>query len=248
VNPKVIRGILKKVKSKRGCSIRDFGNLIPRSAHWGDTPVPEYSYNIDDLQQLIKWGFVEAYKGERLVQADKINNSNVSSLSFYLSTFAVKLEDALGVDLTSTPIFGEPKHSVAWPAVFVLMPFIPELRTVFDDHIKKAAKELGLSAARADDFFSIGSIMQDVWSAINYARVVIADCTQRNPNVFYEIGIAHTLGKETILISQDLKDIPFDLRHLRFIIYDPTPRGMTEFEEGLKSTLRPFSRKVRSRK
>jgi hypothetical protein len=47
------------------------------------------------------------------------------------------------------------------------------------------------------------------------SRVVICDCTGRNPNVFYEIGIAHTLGREVILITQNPEDIPFDLRHLR---------------------------------
>ena len=62
-------------------------------------------------------------------------------------------------------------------------------------------------------------IIQDVVSLIDKSRVVICDCTGRNANVFYEIGIAHTLGREVILITQNEADIPFDLRHLRYVKY-----------------------------
>lgn len=54
---------------------------------------------------------------------------------------------------------------------------------------------------------------------IDRSRIVVCDCTGRNPNVFYEAGIAHTLGREVILITQNGHDIPFDLRHLRYIPY-----------------------------
>ena len=46
-----------------------------------------------------------------------------------------------------------------------------------------------------------------------------ATAVGRNPNVFYETGIAHTLGREVILITQSESDIPFDLRHLRYVAY-----------------------------
>ena len=73
--------------------------------------------------------------------------------------------------------------------------------------------------------------MQDVWSGICNAKVIIADCTNRNANVFYEIGIAHTLDKPTILISQSINDVPFDIRHRRVLVYDFTPHGMKNFEK-----------------
>jgi hypothetical protein len=117
------------------------------------------------------------------------------------------------------------------------MPFTPELRPVYEDHIKAVASRLSLSISRADDFFTAGAVMSDVWNAINASRVIVADCTGRNPNVFYEIGIAHTLGKPVILIGQDVGDIPFDVKHLRAIIYDFRPRGMQEFEAALGSTI-----------
>jgi len=67
---------------------------------------------------------------------------------------------------------------------------------------------------------------------------VIADCTGRNPNVFYEIGLAHASGKPVILITQNSDDVPFDIRHLRYIQYDYTPRGMRVFEKRLVDTLK----------
>jgi hypothetical protein len=69
------------------------------------------------------------------------------------------------------------------------------------------------------------------------ARLIVADCTDRNPNVFYEIGLAHTIGKPTILLTQKSEDVPFDLRHWRHIAYQLTPRGMKEFETKFKETV-----------
>jgi hypothetical protein len=95
-----------------------------------------------------------------------------------------------------------------------------------------------MTIARADDFFIGGHIMTEIWSAIVKAKVLIADCTGRNPNVFYEIGLAHALGKPVVLITQASEDVPFDLRHYRYIQYEFTPRGMKSFEDTLIRTLK----------
>ena len=87
-------------------------------------------------------------------------------------------------------------------------------------------------------FFSINEVVKEIWYLIFNCKIIIADCTGRNPNVFYEIGIAHTIGKPTIIISQNIDDIPFDLRHLRSIIYDYAPRGIKLFEQALENTLK----------
>jgi hypothetical protein len=93
------------------------------------------------------------------------------------------------------------------------MPLCIELKPVFDDHIKPVCERLSRSVSRADDFSNAQAIMADVWGAIKNAKVIIADCTGRNPNVFYEMGIAHTLGKQ-VLLSQKTEDFPFDVRHI----------------------------------
>jgi hypothetical protein len=88
------------------------------------------------------------------------------------------------------------------------MPFNADLQGVYEDHIKSVDTNIGLKVARADDFFSTSAIMKDVWTAICKSRVIIADCTGRNPNVFYEIGLAHTVGKPVVLITQNKEDVP----------------------------------------
>jgi hypothetical protein len=136
------------------------------------------------------------------------------------------------------PIFGLPEGLVESLDVFVLMPFKDDMLPVYEDHIKPTCASLKLSVRRADDFFTADSVVGDIWKAIVNARLIVADCTDRNPNVFYEIGLAHTIGKPTILLTQKSEDVPFDLRHWRHIAYQLTPRGMKEFETKFKETVR----------
>lgn len=121
--------------------------------------------------------------------------------------------------------------------ILVFMPFSSELEPVYEDHLKSVAQKVGKSIARADDFFTNDQIVNEIWTALLNTKLIIADCTQRNPNVFYEIGLAHAVGKPTILITQNSEDIPFDLRHRRYLKYDLTPRGMRSFEESLQKTI-----------
>lgn len=99
-----------------------------------------------------------------------------------------------------------------------MMPFDAAFTPVYES-IRQATEGAGLRCRRADDIWENPAIIQDVISLIDRSKVVICDCTGRNPNVFYETGIAHTLGREVILITQNGQDIPFDLRHLRYIPY-----------------------------
>lgn len=137
----------------------------------------------------------------------------------------------------SYSVFGAPNKKYTYD-LFVLMPFTDDLKPVYEYLLKKVAKTLNLSVARADDFYSQNSIMQhEIWSAINLASIVVADCTGKNPNVFYEIGIAHTIGKPVILVTQNQDDVPFDLRHIRYIKYELTKPGMIKFESTLTTTI-----------
>jgi hypothetical protein len=139
--------------------------------------------------------------------------------------------------IAATPEFGPPGNATDSADVFVLMPFTAGLKPVYDDHIRKVASTLGLTAKRADDFFTNHAVMHDVWTGIFNAKWIVADCTGRNPNVFYEVGIAHTLGRKVVLITQNSEDVPFDLRHIRYIEYSYTPPGMKEFETRLAATM-----------
>jgi guanylate kinase len=120
--------------------------------------------------------------------------------------------------------------------VFVLMPFRDELKPVYEDHIRPACEDQGLRVLRADGIFSTQPFMDDIREAVVTARIVIADLTDGNPNVFYEVGICHALDKDVILITQD-STVPADLGHIRRIRYEFTPNGMKRFEQALAHTI-----------
>ena len=83
-----------------------------------------------------------------------------------------------------------------------------------------------------------GNIIEDILDNLNRADLVIADLTDKNPNVFYELGVRHALRHATILISQRLEDIPFDLRPLAIHVYDwKTKEGRREFRLRIKELL-----------
>jgi hypothetical protein len=73
---------------------------------------------------------------------------------------------------------------------------------------------------------------------LNQADVVLADLTDMNPNVFYELGVRHTLKNRTILVSQSLDFIPSDLRQYGIIIYDTTPKGVVEYKKKINNLLK----------
>lgn len=104
---------------------------------------------------------------------------------------------------------------------FVMMPFANPLGTYYEKIYKPAIEKAGLTPIRADnEIFGTGKIIDQIWVGINSAKVLIAELTNRNPNVFYELGLAHALQKPVVLISSNENDVPFDLHHIRVIYYD----------------------------
>ncbi|MCK4347851.1 MAG: SIR2 family protein, partial [Thermoplasmatales archaeon] len=103
---------------------------------------------------------------------------------------------------------------------FVIMPFSAEYDLVYHQLIKPVAETSGLKVLRADDIYSPGVITEQIRAAIHQSRICIAVVSGKNPNVLYEVGIAHTLNKTTILLSQSVEQIPFDLRAFRVVLYD----------------------------
>lgn len=125
---------------------------------------------------------------------------------------------------------------------FVLMPFREPFDTYFDAIITPAIKATGLKPIRGDSVFMSTSIVGDIWKKTQQAKVLIAELTEKNANVFYELGLAHAIGKPVILISESMDDVPFDLRNYRVITYDkdiPTwgVNLQKNIEDFLKATL-----------
>lgn len=103
---------------------------------------------------------------------------------------------------------------------FVIAPFKEPFDAYFSRIIKPAIEDVGLYAVRGDSLYRPSSIVDDIWQGIQTAHVLIAELTERNANVFYELGLAHALSKPVILLSQTIDDVPFDLRGIRVILYD----------------------------
>ncbi len=105
--------------------------------------------------------------------------------------------------------------------VFVLIPFDEDFDNIFWFGIRGAVEDADLYCQRADEIHFTGNVLDKINEEIRRADVIVAEMTGRNPNVFYEVGIAHTVGKPTVLLVQNAEDIPFDLRPHNHLVYDP---------------------------
>lgn len=103
--------------------------------------------------------------------------------------------------------------------VFVLMPFENSFDDIYTFGIKQTCIDLGFYCERVDEQIFHERILDRIYNQISKADLIVADMTNRNANVFYEVGYAHALGKNVILLTQNADDIPFDLKHFPHIIY-----------------------------
>lgn len=117
---------------------------------------------------------------------------------------------------------------------FVLMPFSESLNDVYEFLIKSALSEVGYKVERADDIKSQSNILEDIIKGIVGSDLIVADLTDSNANVYYELGIAHALQKRVVLITQDVDDLPFDLRSYRVVSYSTHFSRMNEAKTELK--------------
>lgn len=199
--------------------------------------------NMRDLG-LISFEDVETGEGKKPVgeirETGLWSKIRVSFGGMSLSEVAMLSRHSKGMAVE--PVFGRPRQLEEKINVFVLMPFNAKMEKVYTNHIKKLGEELGLAVRRADDIFSPGPFMEKVWDGICAAQLILADCTQENPNVFYEIGLAHTVGKKVVLITRSEKDIPSDLKHFEYISYTYDPEGTEQLIEKLKSVIKSHCR------
>src|ERR1039458_615971 len=103
---------------------------------------------------------------------------------------------------------------------FVISPFGGYFDSYHTAIFEPAIKAAKLKPCRADDLYRPSSIIHDIWKYVSGAAVLLADLTGKNPNVLYELGLAHAIGKPVVMVTQVLDDVPFDLRNLRVITYD----------------------------
>lgn len=134
-------------------------------------------------------------------------------------------------------VFHLPEHeAVEEDLVSVMMPFSQEFDGVYDV-LTSLCGELNLRCQRADNVWENDVVLDDIVSLIDRSRVVIADCTGRNANVFYEMGIAHSLGRSVVMITQSRADIPFDVNHRRYATYLNNNEGLVALQQALRARI-----------
>ncbi len=130
------------------------------------------------------------------------------------------------------------------PAAFVAMQFGEPYDTLYRTVIRHEAKRLGFEVIRIDEVNRPGIIFQDIQRKIEDAKVVIAEITAPNQNVYYEVGYAHALNKPTILLAQRGKELPFDIRSYRVIFYDDSIGGKPLVEKTLREHLHAILQEI----
>lgn len=194
--------------------------------------------------------FYRRYRGENLPDQEFLVNAAVDSFKVpkekvedFLTVFRQTLKDAelleevLGgktrvLDVSPVEAGSEASEDqlkklskgvsvAATDSCFVVMPFAEPLGGYYNTVYQPAIDLAKLRAVRADaEIYGTGKIIDQIWDAIRSARVLIAELTGRNPNVMYELGMAHALRKPVVLVSSNEEDVPFDIRHVRVIYYD----------------------------
>lgn len=176
-----------------------------------------------------------------LAEAGLITNEQLTRLpEHFAKTTAFGAQTQLAITPT---VFSIPNQQPEEDVVSVMMPFDAAFTPVYSA-IQRSCADAGLRCLRADDIWQETAIVQDVFSLLVRSRIVVVDFSGRNPNVMYETGIAHTLGRPVIPISQSLDDVPFDLRHHRVLKYLPNVEGLTSMQAILAERLKTLSRRL----
>ena len=200
------------------------------------------------LLRSLSWGD-EDYSGNALSVLRQIASVDVDALSVIENYLDLNFPDETRyisarpspIKITFAPnVFHVPEFSVESDLVAVMMPFRAEFQAVYAA-IKASCQKAGFRCLRVDDVWEESIIIQEVFNLIFRARIVIVDFSGKNPNVMYETGIAHTLGKLVIPVSQSLDDVPFDMAHHRVLKYLLNQEGLSALESMLSDKLRQVS-------
>ncbi len=126
------------------------------------------------------------------------------------------------------------------------MPFAQSLKEIYTEVYASVCAEREIQCTRVDEIARPGSITRDIIEGILDSDLIVADLSGRNANVFYELGIAHTCGNKTIMTSQDIVDVPFDIRNYRIILYDHSLTGCRKLAADLGKATNILDWKSRS--
>jgi hypothetical protein len=183
---------------------------------------------------------------ELLSNMQRSSDESISAVTKYiLKKFSTKVDEAVQVTHfgSTEAILGYRFQAPRNDVVAVMMPFSPGFSSVYDA-IKTACSNVPIGCTRADEVWNNSILINDIFELINHAAVVVCDLTGRNENVFYELGVAHAWAKKVIPITQNAGDVPFDLKHHRFLTYHNNGEGLVKLTASLTPRLRSLTQQA----
>jgi hypothetical protein len=172
-----------------------------------------------------------------------VNDNTIPAYENVISPEAFVERQDLILRRYSSPLASPAAPMPAERHAFVLMPFRPAWSRPVYEMMRRAAHGLDLVVQRSDDISAPGRITEQIVDAIATADLIVADITDLNPNVMWEMGVAHALGKQVVMLNQRRDDSPFDIRDYRQLEYQEDPT--TEDERALGAMLRAALERAR---
>jgi hypothetical protein len=201
-------------------NVEDFAKV---EQFYGGKPIPEDEFFLNTVTR--EFGVPR----DRVDTFSKVFRMNLD----YLRAFSAWASPDVAVSPVATTVTATPPEKVPSPVLskeprsrefldtcFVMMPFGEWFDRYYQEIYVPAIKDAGFEPVRADELFTTGSVVEQIWEQIEKAKLLLADLSGKNPNVFYELGLAHAAKQPVIFTASEVGDVPFDLRHLRVIIYD----------------------------
>lgn len=202
----------------------------------------EWELDIQGFEQnRTHWAVKDVDLCGELISANVFTEDHIRALPVDVQQFLTDTRAFPQAQVQPT-VFRVPETPIENDLASVMLPFDAAFTPVFDA-LAQAGQQVGLRVLNANQLWDETEIIQDIFSLIYRSKFVICDFSTRNPNVFYEAGIAHTLGRPVIPIVQTVEHIPFDLRHHRHIIYLNNAEG----RRGLINELVPRMRTLAAR-
>lgn len=203
--------------------VKDFADV---EKFYGGKAIPEDEFFLNTLTREFK---IPRDRADTFSKVFTVNLAYLRSFSAGLSTSSGLIDKqndnsavpiATPAEKPNPAVIKEPRGREFLETCFVMMPFGEWFDRYYKEIYIPAIREAGFEPVRADELFTTGSVVEQIWEEIVKAKILLADLSGKNPNVFYELGLAHAAIKPVVFTASKVDDVPFDLRHLRVIVYE----------------------------
>jgi len=181
---------------------------------------------------------VDCYSDTLMELASRGGVARTPQESSELWTLTIGARAVLNTCTVARKLDGAAEVQVDRARVFCVMPFSePWSHAVWTAFIEPAITAAGLKARRGDTTLRTGKLIQNVWNEILESGCVIADLSAFNPNVYYELGMAHALGRDAYVLVQKGTNLPADLKGSHYLEYEPTdlPAAKRDLQDKLEA-------------